>query len=192
MPVDFNKISNMIRVPKRKGGINNMLNEKVKELLNLQVNKELASAYKYLDFSRYMQALGLPGFANWYAVQAKEEVDHAMLFFGYLEKENALIRLDTIDAPEMNDGSVIDVLTDGLEHEKYVTALINNIYDVAHSIKDYRTMKFLDWFITEQQEEEVNAMDLISKYELVSDGSGLYMLDEYLGKREYSKPSFKI
>ena len=161
-----------------------MLNEKVKELLNIQINKELYSAYKYLDFSRYMQELGLAGFANWYAVQAKEEVDHAMKFFNYLEQENALINLEMIDKPDTAEGSLLDILREGLEHEKYVTALIHNIYDVAHSVKDYRTMKFLDWFITEQQEEEVNAIELITKYQLLDNcASGLYLLDEELGKR---------
>lgn len=162
-----------------------MLNEKVKKLLNWQINQELYSAYKYLDFSRYMNECGLAGFASWYAVQAKEEVDHAMKFFNYLEEENALIELDDIAKPDTKASSVLEVLKDGLEHEKFVTALINNIYDAAQIAKDYRTMKFLDWFINEQQEEEVNAVELITKYELYGgDVSGLYLLDEELGKRE--------
>ena len=162
-----------------------MLNEKIKVLLNQQINKELFSAYQYLDFSRLMCEWGYSGFANWYGVQAMEEVDHAVRFFDYLNKENALVELDDIKKPNTKAKDIGEVLLSGLSHEKYITSSINDIYAVASSVGDYRTMRFLDWFIDEQEEEEENAMELIQKYNMVSGNyAGLYILDEELGKRQ--------
>lgn len=143
-----------------------MLNEKVKKLLNEQVNKELYSAYLYLDFSNYFESRGLNGFANWYYVQAQEERDHAMLLYRYLHKNNEKVALEAIAQPDKKLDSDMGVLKAGLEHEIYVTSLINDIYSAAQSAKDYRTMQLLDWFVKEQSEEEDNANNLIAKMEL--------------------------
>ena len=170
-----------------------MLNEKVAALLNEQVNKEFYSAYLYLDFSNYFQARGLDGFANWYKIQAQEERDHAMLFYQYLHNNNAKVTLGAIAQPDKKLDSDMAVLKAGLEHEMYVTGLINDIYAAAHEVKDFRTMQFLDWFVKEQGEEEVNANDLISKMELFgSDPKSLYMLNSELGGRTYSAPSLTL
>ena len=170
-----------------------MLNENVKRLLNEQINKELYSAYLYLDFSNYYEAEGLSGFANWYMVQAQEERDHAMLFFKYLQNNNEKITLEAIDKPDKTFEDTMDPLKAGLEHEQYVTSLINNIYSAAYEVKDFRTMQFLDWFIKEQGEEETNANDLISKMELFgSDSKGLYMLNAELQTRVYTAPSLVL
>ena len=120
-----------------------MLSEKVAALLNEQVNKEFYSAYLYLDFSNYFEARGLDGFANWYKIQAQEERDHAMLFYQYLHNNNAKVTLDAIAKPDKELDSDMTVLKAGLEHEIYVTSLINNIYAAAHEVKDFRTMQFL-------------------------------------------------
>ena len=169
------------------------MNKKVHELLNDQINKELYSAYLYLDFSNYFKACGLDGFANWYMIQAQEERDHAMLFYTYLQNENQTVTLKAIDKPDKNLTSHIDVLKAGLEHEQYVTSLINDIYGAAYDVRDFRTMQFLDWFVKEQGEEETNANDLISKMELFgSDAKGLYMLNQELGGRIYSAPSLVL
>lgn len=170
-----------------------MLNEKVAALLNDQVNKEFYSAYLYLDFSNYFEARGLDGFANWYKIQAQEERDHAMLFYQYLHNNCAKVTLGTIAKPDKVLDSDMTVLKAGLEHEMYVTDLINNIYAAAHEVKDFRTMQFLDWFVKEQGEEETNAESLVKKYELFGDDpKSLYMLDNELGARVYSAPSLVL
>ena len=170
-----------------------MMDTKVRDLLNQQINKEFYSAYLYLEFSNYFEDKGLDGFANWYMIQAQEERDHAMLFYTYLQNENQKVTLEAIDKPDKIFENHMDVLKAGLEHEEYVTSLINDIYAAAYDVKDFRTMQFLDWFVKEQGEEETNANDLISKMELFgSDPKSLYMLNQELGGRIYSAPSLVL
>ena len=170
-----------------------MLNQKVADLLNDQINKEFYSAYLYLDMSNYFEARGLNGFANWYHIQAQEERDHAMLFYQYLQNNDCKVQLKAIAQPDKNFSKDMDVLKAGLEHEEYVTSLINNIYAAAYEVKDFRTMQFLDWFIKEQGEEEANARDMITKMELFgNDPKGLYMLNQELAARVYSAPSLVL
>ena len=169
------------------------MNERVHELLNDQINKELYSAYLYLDFSNYFKRVGLDGFANWYYIQAQEERDHAMLFYTYLQNEDQVVTLDAIAKPDKEFTCDMDVLLAGLEHEKYVTSLIHDIYAEAYKIHDFRTMQFLDWFVKEQGEEETNATDMITKMELFgSDPRSLYMLNQELAARVYSAPSLVL
>ena len=165
----------------------------VHKLLNEQINKEFYSAYLYLDFSNYFKRRGLDGFANWYMIQAQEERDHAMLFYQYLQNENQIVTLDAIAKPDKEFSADMDVLVAGLEHEKYVTSLINDIYAAAYDVRDFRTMQFLDWFVKEQGEEETNANDMITKMELFgSDPKSLYMLNSELAARVYSAPSLVL
>ena len=169
------------------------MNEKVRELLNQQINKELYSAYLYLDFSNYFEDRGLNGFANWYYIQAQEERDHAMLFYRYLQNNNEKVTLEAIAKPDKVLDSDMTVLKAGLEHEEYVTSLINDIYAAAYDVKDFRTMQFLDWFVKEQGEEETNANDMITKMELFgSDPKSLYMLNNELAARVYTAPSLVL
>lgn len=170
-----------------------MLDAKVAELLNTQINKEFYSAYLYLDFSNYYVEQGLDGFANWYKVQAQEERDHAMLMLQYMQNNGCKVTLEAIDKPDKVFAGYGDPLKAGYEHEQYVTGLIHTIYDAAHQVKDYRTMQFLDWFVKEQGEEETNAEGLIKKFELFgSDAKALYMLDNELAARVYSAPSLVL
>ena len=170
-----------------------MLNSNVSKLINEQIAKELYSAYLYLDFSNYFKRVGLDGFANWYMIQAQEERDHAMLFYTYLQNENEKVTLLGIDKPDKVINEPMDVLLAGLEHEKYVTSLINDIYAAAYEVKDFRTMQFLDWFVKEQGEEETNANDLITKMELFGgDPRSLYPLNQELAARVYSAPSLVL
>ncbi|MBE6570458.1 MAG: ferritin [Ruminococcaceae bacterium] len=170
-----------------------MMNEKVHELLNQQINKEFYSAYLYLQFSNYFKAKSLDGFANWYMIQAQEERDHALLFYQYLQNNNMPVTLGAIEEPIQEFESNMAVLEAGLNHEIYVTSLINDIYAAAYEVKDFRTMQFLDWFVKEQGEEETNANDLISKMELFgSDPKSLYMLNQELGTRVYTAPSLVL
>ena len=170
-----------------------MLDKKVVELLNQQVNKEFYSAYLYLDFSNYYYDHGLDGFGNWYRIQAQEERDHAMLMLQYLQNNGEKVVLEAIDKPSVEITDAKSVLEAGLKHEQYVTGLIHTIYEAAHSVKDFRTMQFLDWFVKEQGEEENNAETLVKKFELFGDDpKSLYMLDNELGARVYSAPSLTL
>ena len=170
-----------------------MLNEKVSELLNDQINKELYSAYLYLDFSNFYQEEGLDGFANWYMIQAQEERDHAMLMMQYLQNNGCKVVLEAVAKPDKELKDKLEVLKFGLEHEQYVTSLIHNIYDAAYSVRDFRTMQFLDWFVKEQGEEEKNAEDMIKKMTIFGDDAkSLYMLNSEMAARVYSAPSLVL
>lgn len=170
-----------------------MLDKKVVDLLNQQVNKEFYSAYLYLDFSNFYYDEGLEGFGNWYRIQAQEERDHAMLMLQYLQNNGEKVVLEAIDKPSVEITDAKSVLEAGLKHEQYVTGLIHTIYEAAHSVKDFRTMQFLDWFVKEQGEEENNAETLVKKFELFgNDPKSLYMLDNELGARVYSAPSLTL
>jgi len=169
------------------------MDKKVHELLNAQINKELYSAYLYLEFSNRFKADSLDGFANWYMIQAQEERDHAMLFYTYLQNEDMPVTLEAVAKPEVDAPEHMDILKAGLAHEKYVTSLINDIYAAAYEVRDFRTMQFLDWFVKEQGEEETNANDLISKMTLFgSDPRSLYLLNQELAARIYSAPSLVL
>lgn len=170
-----------------------MINQNVAELLNQQINKELYSAYLYLAFADYYTQKGLDGFANWYNIQAQEERDHAMLIRQYMHNNNLKVTLLAIDQPSAELQTDMDALQLALEHEKYVTHSIHTIYDAASQVKDFRTMQFLDWFVKEQGEEEMNAEALINKMELFgTDAKGLYMLNAELGTRVYAAPSLVL
>ena len=169
------------------------MDKKVAGLLNDQINKELYSAYLYLDMANFYDEKGLDGFANWYEIQAKEEQDHAMLIYQYLHNNNEKVTLEAIAKPDKTFTTLLDPLTAGLAHEQSVTSLINNIYTAAQEVKDFRTTQFLDWFIKEQGEEEKNSSDQITKMELFGDDArSLYMLNEELKSRVYSAPSLVL
>ncbi len=169
------------------------MDQKVMQLLNEQVNKELYSAYLYLDMANFYSDKGLDGFANWFEIQAKEEQDHAMLFYQYLHNNDCKVTLEAIAKPDKTYTALSDPLHAGLEHERYVTSLINAIYAAAQAVNDFRTVQFLDWFIKEQGEEEKNSTDLITKMELYgSDPRSLYMLNSELAGRVYSAPSLVL
>ena len=169
------------------------MDQKVAYLLNDQINKEFYSAYLYLDMANFYTRKGLDGFANWYEIQAKEEQDHAMLMYQYLHNNDVEVTLEAIAKPDKAFSTLMDPLKAGLEHEKYVTSLINNIYSAAVAVNDFRTTQFLDWFIKEQGEEEKNSTDLITKMELFGDDArSLYMLNSELADRVYSAPSLVL
>lgn len=166
---------------------------KVAELLNEQVNKEFYSAYLYLDFANFYEDKGLKGFANWFNIQAQEERDHALLFIAYMHQNDMKVSLEAIDKPSTKLKELMDPLKESLKHEKYVTALIHNIYAAASEEKDFRCMQFLDWFIKEQAEEEDNSRSNIQKMELFGgDAKALYLLDQEMQARTYAAPSLTI
>lgn len=169
------------------------MDKKVYSLLNEQIQKELYSAYLYLDMADYYSDEGLDGFANWFYIQAQEEMSHAMLLRGYLLNNSQKVKLLAIEAPQKEYLEFIQPLEAALTHEKFVTASINAIYEAATEVKDYRTTEFLAWFVREQEEEEKNAGDLIKKYELFGKpGEGLYALDKEMAARTFTPPSMAL
>ena len=169
------------------------MNEKIAALLNDQINKEFYSAYLYLDMANYYDEMDLDGYANYYMIQAQEERDHALLFMKYMQSNGLKVTLEAIGKPDKTYASLLDPLVAAAEHERYVTALINNIYSEAHQAKDYRTMKFLDWFVDEQMEEEESADSMVSRYKLFGqDPRGLYLLNQEYAGRVYTAPSLTM
>lgn len=170
-----------------------MFTEKVMKLLNEQITKEFYSAYLYLHFANYYEEQGLKGFANWFTVQAQEERDHALLFVKYMQNNDIKVTFEAIGKPDTVLVQHMDALKESLTHEQYVTASIHTIYEAAYEAKDFRTMQFLDWFVKEQAEEEMNSSDNIKKMELFgTDSKGLYMLDQEMGARMYNPPSLVL
>ncbi len=169
-----------------------MINEKVAKVLTEQVNREFFSAYLYLSMSAYFSDLGLLGFASWMRVQFQEEQAHAMLMYDFLVNRGEKVILGAIEAPKNTWVSAINAMEEVLEHEVYVTGLINNIITVAEEVKDRATMSYFNWFIDEQVEEEANAQDIISKLKLIGDDkSALYLLDKDLSTRVFVQPVMK-
>ena len=170
-----------------------MLNQEIAKLLNEQINKELFSAYLYLDIANYYADQTLNGFENWFFIQTQEERDHALLFRQYLLDNGASVTLTQIEGLNEKYNDFREPLVKAFEHEQYVTASINKIYEAAYKISDFRTMQFLDWFIKEQGEEEKNADDNIKKFDLFAgDPKGLYMLDIEMKARVYTAPSLVL
>lgn len=169
------------------------MEQDVCRLLNDQINKEFYSAYLYLDMANFYQAKGLDGFANWFEVQAREEQDHALLIYRYLQNNDQPVTLEAVGKPDEAFSSLADLLHASLKHERYITSQIDALYGAAQAAGDYRTLQFLDWFVKEQGEEEKNAADLITKMELFgSDARGLYLLDGEMKARMYAAPSLVL
>ena len=168
-----------------------MINEKVISILNEQINKEFYSAYLYLAMSAYFDEMGLHGFANWTKVQAQEEMDHGMIIFDYIIDRNAKIDFKSINVPETNFKSPLNVFERILEHEKYVTSSIDIIANMSLDECDLATRNFINWYIKEQVEEESNASDIITKLKMIGKKkSSLYLIDKELSKREYKKHQY--
>lgn len=167
-----------------------MLNTEVEKALNAQINAEFWSAYLYLSMAMHFEAEGRPGVANWFKIQFQEEQAHAQIFINYLNQRGGRVVLKAIDEVPTTWASPLEAFQATLEHEKKVTALINDIYALAEEVKDYATRDRLNWFVSEQVEEEDNARQLIDKYKLIGDdGMGQYMLDQELGARVYNAPA---
>ena len=166
------------------------MDKKVYELINDQINKELYSGYLYLSFADYYEAEGLKGYANWYMIQAQEERDHALIFRRYLLDNDCPVVLQAIGQPTLTFTDHLGPLEAALEHEKYVTSLINGIMAAAVEVNDFRTQQFLHWFIDEQMEEEANASEMVSNMKLFGgDARGLFELDRECLGRVYNVPS---
>ena len=170
-----------------------MLNKKIADLLNSQINKEFYSSYLYLDMSNYYVEKNLNGFSNWFGIQAQEEYAHAMLFIKYILNNGEKVVFDDIASPNKHYSDFKHPLLGSLEHEISISNSINAIYAEAYSLKDFRTMQFLDWFVKEQGEEEKNTEDVVKKFDLFgTDARGLYLLDAELATRLYTPATLVI
>jgi len=161
-----------------------MLSAKLQEALNKQINAELYSAYLYLSMSASLEAQNWGGMATWLKAQAQEELGHAMKIYGYVFERNGTVELGQIDAPKGSWASPLKAFEDAHKHEIKVTGLINKLVELAAKEKDHATTAFLQWFVTEQVEEEASTLDVVDKLKLIGDHTGsLFMLDRGLGQR---------
>ncbi|OGX23911.1 MAG: ferritin [Omnitrophica WOR_2 bacterium GWF2_38_59] len=160
------------------------MDKKLEKLINEQITKEYYSSYLYLSMAAYFESMGLTGFTAWMKIQAEEEMIHMRMFFTYVNERGGRVILESIDKPPADFESIKDVFEQTLEHEKLVTASINNLYKVSKDINDNASTIFLQWFITEQVEEEKNAKDIIDRLALIKeDPMGILMIDKELGSR---------
>lgn len=161
-----------------------MLSATLTDAVNDQIAFELSSAYVYLGMSAYCEQRNLPGFAKWLRLQWQEEIEHGMKLYDMVVDRGGKVVLQSIDKPPVKYASVLDLFKQVLAHEKKVTAAINKLYALATKENDYATQVSLQWFISEQVEEEKNAGDIVAALELIGDtGTALYMLDKQMGSR---------
>lgn len=166
-----------------------MMNEKIREAFNKQINAELYSSYLYLSMSAYFEAINLPGFAQWMRCQAQEEIVHAMKFFGFVNERGGTVVLSAIDGPPTSWQSPLNAFEEAYGHEGKVTGMINDLVDLAIQEKDHASNNFLQWFVAEQVEEEGSADGVVQSLKLAgSQGGGLFMIDRELGKRVFTPP----
>lgn len=167
-----------------------MIAKELEKAINAQINAELWSAYLYLSMSMHFANTGYDGIANWFAVQFKEEQDHATIFMNYLNSRDGKVLLEPIAGVETEWDSLLAAFEATLAHEQKVTSLINDLNALAVEHKDYATQATLQWFITEQIEEEETARTYIDTLKKIGDnGYGLYMFDKELAARVYTTPA---
>ncbi|MBT4540646.1 ferritin [Candidatus Woesearchaeota archaeon] len=163
------------------------INKTMQDALNKQINAEFYSAYLYMAMSAYSESINLPGFANWLKMQAQEEISHGMKIYEYIFSRAGKVILDKIEQPQTEWKSIQEVFNDTYEHEKKVTELINNLVDLSREEKDKATELFLQWFVTEQVEEEDSADEIVQKLKRVNeDPNGLMILDAEMAKRVFN------
>jgi ferritin len=166
-----------------------MLNAKVEKAINEQILAETYSAYLYLSMAAYFESKGLRGMASWMKCQAQEELTHAMKFFNFVGERGGRVVLGAIEAPPGEWESPLAVFESALGHERKVTALINDLVDLAIAEKDHASRSLLEWFVDEQVEEEATAGGIVDQLKLIGEGGqGLLMLDRELGARSFAYP----
>jgi ferritin len=165
------------------------MDKKMQKAINDQINFELYSSYIYLSMSSYLKSLNLNGFANWMEIQVQEEVFHAMKMYNFLHERGGSVEFQEVPKPKKEWDSPLAAFQNALEHEKIVTGRINDLVDLALELRDHATNAHLQWFISEQVEEESNVLGIVQQIKL-SEGSpnGLFMLDRELGQRVFTPP----
>lgn len=161
-----------------------MLDRDIQDVFNKQVNAELYSSYLYLSMAAYFDSTNLQGMAQWMQVQAQEELGHVMRFYDFVNERKGRVVLAAIKAPPTEWDSPLAAFEDAYKHECFVSGLINDLVDLAHSKRDHGTATFLQWFVTEQMEEEASVDAIVEKLKMVGDhGMGVFMVDAEVGKR---------
>jgi ferritin len=161
-----------------------MISKKMTKAINEQVNKEIFSSYLYLAMSANAMTLGYKGAGTWFRVQFQEELEHALKFYNYLLSQGEAVEFGAIEKPAVGYKTLLEMFVDTLGQEKKVTKSLNNLMDLAVEEKDYATQAMLQWYITEQIEEEANDTDIIAMIKMAGTSTGtLYMVDKQLGKR---------
>jgi len=167
-----------------------MINEKIEKALNAQLNKEFFSSYLYLSMSSYFESKNLTGMSAWMKIQADEEHLHAMKFYAYVIQKGGRAILTSIETPKSDWKSVVEVFEDTYTHEQFITASIDELVHLSLEVKDYATHNFLQWFVTEQVEEEANVTKIIDDLKMVGENNyGIFMLDRELGARQPAPPA---
>ena len=167
-----------------------MISEKMQERLNYQINREIFSAYLYFSMASYASVKGFDGFANWFLCQYKEELSHAEKIYHYVNEQGRKVHLESIEKPEEDFTSIIDLFEKTLAHEKKVTSLIYDLVKLAREENDYATEVFLQWFVTEQVEEESEPDKILQKLKMIGkEGNGLIMMDKVLASRKFTPAS---
>ena len=166
-----------------------MIEKKMIDAINEQINAELYSAYLYMSMASYFESKNLMGFANWMRVQTMEEMTHARRFYAFLSSRTARVILKAIDSPPSEWTSPLHVFEEALAHEHKITALINNLVNLSMDLRDHATTSFLQWFVTEQVEEESNVDAVIQSLRLIDNqASGWFLLDKDLAARTFIPP----
>lgn len=166
------------------------MNKKIEDALNAQINAELFSAYLYLSMAAYFDSLNLTGFSNWMKVQQQEEQFHAQKIFDYINERGGRVILDALDKPATEWKSALHVFEESFKHEQYITKRINDLVELSRNENDHATYNFLQWYVSEQVEEEASVDDVVQKLKLVGDfGPGIFMVDQELAQRTFTPPA---
>lgn len=174
---------------KKKGSM--MISDKIRDVLNEQINKEFYSAYLYLAMSAYFSEIGLYGFSNWAKIQSREEIDHGMILFEYVLDRKSQIKLKQLEMPTLEMNGPIGVFEQIYQHERSITSSIDCVADMSEGECDLATRNFIDWYLKEQIEEEAKVLRVISKLKAFgAEKSALYLIDRELSNREYRPPKY--
>ena len=167
-----------------------MIQQKIEDAINGQINAEFYSSYLYLSMSAHFDSIDLKGMAKWMIAQAQEEIAHGMKMYNFVLERGGAVKLDPIEGPPITWDSALEVFEHAFSHEQLVTSLINGLVDLAIEEKDHATKNFLDYFVDEQVEEEASASEIVQQLKFIGDnGYGILMLDRELGQRIYTPPA---
>lgn len=163
-----------------------MISQRMQDALNGQINKELFSAYLYLSMAAYCETINFEGMANWMKVQSQEEMTHAMKIYNFINERGGRVILTHLDPPQVDWESPVQVFDHVLNHERYITSCIYDLVNIAMDERDHTTNIFLNWFVTEQAEEEDTSSKILEKFKMLKNSpDGMFLLDRELGTRTF-------
>lgn len=169
-----------------------MISQRMEEALNKQINEELFSSYLYLSMSAHFENMSLSGFANWMRIQSQEESFHGMKLFDYVNERGGVVKLKAIEAPKLEWNSIIDIFEETLAHEQHITSKINELMKIAQEENDFATSSFLQWYVSEQVEEEATAGEILDQLKFIEDDKrALLMIEREMRGRVFTPPVTK-